>query len=87
MVKELKYLFYIFIISLFIYFSLKYYLSDDHKKKSFRLLKLNNEKVYNYSKNLILLGNNTNNIVKYVEKTFDENKKNYNFWKLINNND
>ena len=57
------------------------------KKKSFRLLKLNNEKVYNYSKNLILLGNNTNNIVKYVEKTFDENKKNYNFWKLINNND
>ena len=87
MVKELKYLLYIFIISLFIYFSLKYYLSDDHKKKSFRLLKLNNEKVYNYSKNLILLGNNTNNIVKYVEKTFDENKKNYNFWKLINNND
>ena len=87
MVKELKYLLYIFIISLFIYFSLKYYLSDDYKKKSFRLLKLNNEKVYNYSKNLILLGNNTNNIVKYVEKTFDENKKNYNFWKLINNND
>ena len=85
MVKELKYLFYIFIISLFIYFSLKYYLSDDDKKKSFRLLKLNNEKVYNYSKNLILLSNNTNNIVKYVEKTFDENKKNYNFWKLINN--
>jgi hypothetical protein len=85
MVKELKYLFYIFIISLFIYFSLKYYLSDDYKKKSFRLLKLNNEKVYNYSKNLILLSNNTNNIVKYVEKTFDENKKNYNFWKLINN--
>ena len=85
MVKELKYLFYIFIISLFIYFSLKYYLSDDYKKKSFRLLKLNNEKVYNYSKNLILLSNNTNNIDKYVEKTFDENKKNYNFWKLINN--
>jgi len=87
MVKELKYLLYIFIISLFIYFSLKYYLSDNHKKKSYRLLKLNNEKIYNYSKNLILLGNNTNNIVKYVEKTFDENKKNYNFWKLINNND
>ena len=85
MVKELKYLLYIFIISLFIYFSLKYYLSDEYKKKSFRLLKLNNEKVYNYSKNLILLSNNTNNIVKYVEKTFDENKKNYNFWKLINN--
>ena len=87
MVKELKYLLYIFIISLFIYFSLKYYLSDEYKKKSFRLLKLNNEKVYNYSKNLILLSNNTNNIVKYVEKTFDENKKNYNFWKLINNNE
>ena len=29
--------------------------------------------------------NDTKNIVEYVEKTKD--KKDYNFWKLINNND
>ena len=36
---------------------------------------------------LILLKNDTVNIVEYVEKSIDKNKKNYNFWKLINNND
>ena len=26
----------------------------------------------------------TNNVVEYVEKTADKDKKDYNFWKLIN---
>ena len=33
------------------------------------------------------LKNDTVNIVEYVEKTINKNKKNYNFWKLINNNE
>ena len=40
-----------------------------------------------YSKELILLENDTNNIVKYIEKNINKNKKDYNFWKLINNNE
>ena len=36
---------------------------------------------------IILLKSDTINIVEYVEKTIDKNKKNYNFWKLINNNE
>ena len=48
---------------------------------------VNNEKIYDYSKNLILLKSDTKNIVKYVEKTIDNNKKNYNFWKLIDLNE
>ena len=40
-----------------------------------------------YSENVILLENDTINIVEYVEKTINKNKKNYNFWKLINNNE
>ena len=39
----------------------------------------------NYSRNLILLNSDTVDIVEYVEKSIDKNKKNYNFWKLINN--
>jgi hypothetical protein len=87
MLKELKYLFYLFTIFLFFFISLKYYFSDDNKKNSYRSTELINEKILNYSKDLILLNNDTINIVEYVEKTIDKNKKNYNFWKLINKND
>ena len=87
MLKELKYLFFLFIISVFLFFSLKYYFSENNKKNSYRSLKLVDEKISSYSKNLILLKSDTINIVEYVEKTIDKNKKNYNFWKLINNDE
>ena len=87
MLKELKYLFYLLVIFLFSLLSLKYYFSDNNKKNSYRSLKLVDKKIYNYSQNLILLKNDTVNIVEYVEKTINKNKKNYNFWKLINNNE
>jgi len=35
--------------------------------------------------NLIILKSDTVDIVEYVEKTIDKNKKNYKFWELINN--
>ena len=87
MIKELKYLFFIITIFLFILLTLKYYFSDQNKKKSYRYLNQNSKKVEDYSMKLILLKNDTNNIVEYVEKTIDKNKKNYNFWKLIYNNE
>ena len=87
MLKELKYLLYLFVISLFFFLSLKYYFSDDNKKNSFRSYKSVNKKIVNYSQNIILLKNDTIDIVEYVEKTIDKNKKNYNFWELINNNE
>ena len=87
MIKELKYLLFLFVITLFFFLSLKYYFSDDNKKKSYRSLKFVDEKIFNYSKNIILLKSDTVNIVEYVEKTIDKNKKNYNFWKLINNDE
>jgi hypothetical protein len=87
MLKELKYLLYLFVIILFFFISLRYYFSDDNKKNSYRSFKQVDEKIINYSQNIILLKSDTNNIVEYVEKTIDKNKKNYNFWKLINNNE
>ena len=87
MLKELKYLFFLSIILLFSFLSLRYYFSDINKKNSYRSLKLVDQKIYNYSQNLILLKNDTTDIVEYVEKTINKNKKNYNFWKLINNNE
>ena len=87
MLKELKYLLYLFVIILFCFLSLKYYFSDDNKKNSYRSYKQVGEKITNYSQNIILLKSDTIDIVEYVEKTIDKNKKNYNFWKLINNNE
>ena len=87
MIKELKYLLYLLVIILFFFLSLKYYFSDDNKKNSYRSYKQVGEKITKYSQNLILLKSDTINIVEYVEKTIDKNKKNYNFWKLINNNE
>jgi hypothetical protein len=87
MLKELKYLLFLLAISLFFFLSLKYYFSDDNKKNSYRSLKQVNKKILRYSQGIILLKNDTNNIVEYVEKTIDKNKKNYNFWKLINDNE
>ena len=87
MIKELKYLFYIIIITLILFFTLKFYFSDANKKKSYRSLKNNNKKIINYSQRLILLKNDTDNVIEYVEKYEDTNKKSYKFWKLITNND
>ena len=84
MIKELKYLFFILIISLFFFLSLKFYFSEVNQKNSYRSFKNINEKIINYSSNLVLLKNNTSDAVEYVEKTINKNKKNYNFWKLIN---
>ena len=85
MLKELKYLLYLFVILLFFFLSIRYYFSDNNKKKSYRSYKQVNEKIAIYSQNILLLKSDTVNIVEYVEKTIDKNKKNYNFWKLINN--
>ena len=87
MLKELKYFLYLFVIILFFFLSLKYYFSDSNKKNSYRSYKLIEEKTTKYSENIILLKSDTVDIVEYVEKNIDKNKKNYNFWKLINNNE
>ena len=85
MIKELKYVFYIIIIFFFTFFISRYYFSDGYKKKSYRSSILIDEKINSFSKNLILLENNTNNIIEYGEYEKDENKKKYHFWKLLKN--
>ena len=87
MIKELKYFLFIFVITLIFFLSLKYYFSDDNKRNYYRSYKQMDKKIIKYAQNLTLLKNDTSDIVEYVEKTIDRNKKNYNFWKLINDNE
>ena len=87
MLKELKYLLFLIVIVLFFFLSFKYYFSNENKKNSYRSLKNIEDKTENYSRNLILLNSDTDNTVEYVKKNKDKNKKNYNFWKLINDDE
>tara|TARA_B100000780_G_scaffold70128_1_gene46736 strand:- start:286 stop:549 length:264 start_codon:yes stop_codon:yes gene_type:complete len=87
MLKELKYLLYMFVIILFILLSLKYYFSNDNKKNSYRSYKEIDKKINLYTQNIVILKSDTSDVVEYVEKTINKNKKNYNFWKLINKNE
>tara|TARA_B100001540_G_C15705562_1_gene595965 strand:- start:827 stop:1087 length:261 start_codon:yes stop_codon:yes gene_type:complete len=85
MLKEIKYLIFITIIGLFIFFTGRYYFSDDHKKKSYRSYKDNKEKILIYSKNLPILKSDTNNVIEYIKQTNNKKKKKFNFWKLLDN--
>ena len=87
MLKEIKYLIFLLIISLFIFFTVKYYFSDNNKKKSYRAFNDIDEKIEIYSHKLPVLENDTKNIIEYVEQTNIKKKKKFNFWKLLEKND
>jgi transcriptional antiterminator len=85
MLKEVKYLFFIIVIIIFIYFTGTYYFSDENIKNSYRSLKNNDQKIKIFSKNLPVLENDTQDIIEYVDQTNKKKKKKFNFWKLLEN--
>ena len=87
MIRELKYFLYAITIIVFISFILSYYFSDENKKNSYRSIKVYDSKILKYSKTIQVLESDTENIVEYVENTFNKDKKKYKFWELIIDND
>ena len=85
MLKEIKYLIFIVIITLFIFFTGKYYFSDENIKKSYRSYKNINEKIKIYSKEVPILENDTKDVMEYVKQTKEKKKKKFNCWKLLEN--
>jgi SMC interacting uncharacterized protein involved in chromosome segregation len=85
MLKEIKYLIFIVIIALFLFFTGKYYFSNENIKNSYRSYKNIDQKIKDYSKNLPLLKSDTENIIEYVKQTDKKKKKKFNFWKLLEN--
>ena len=85
MLKELKYLIFIVIIFLFIFFTGKYYFSDANIKKSYRSNKQIDEKIKIYLSKLPILENDTKDIIEYVKQTNKKKRKKFNFWKLLEN--
>tara|TARA_Y100000590_G_scaffold6666_1_gene8649 strand:+ start:897 stop:1160 length:264 start_codon:yes stop_codon:yes gene_type:complete len=87
MFKEIKYLIFILIICLFIFFISKYYFSDTNKKNSYRSLNNINEKINTYAEKLPILEDDTKNIIEYIEQSNNKKKKKFNFWKLLETNE
>ena len=85
MLKEMKYLIFIIVISVFIFFTGRYYFSDENLKNSYRSYKNNDEKIKQYSETLPILENDTQDIIEYVKQTNKDKKKKFNFWKLLEN--
>ena len=87
MIKELKYLFFIIVIFFFILFTVRYYFSDENYKNSYRSTSLIDKKIKETEKDLILLKNNTENIIEFVEYKNNKKTKKYTFWKLLYNDE
>ena len=85
MLKEIKNLIFIVIIFLFLFFTGKYYFSDDNIKKSYRYYNNIDKRIKIFSKDLPILENNTNDVIEYVGQTNLKKKKKFNFWKLLDN--
>ena len=83
MIKELKYVAYLFVIFFFIFFTLKYYFSDENKKNSYRSIQSIDKKNDVFVTKLSVLESDTENIIEYVENNMNQNKKTYHFWKLL----
>ena len=87
MLKEIKYLIFIFIICISLFFTIRYYFSDTNKKNSYRSLMSIDEQIYKYSEKLPFLEDDTINIIEYVEQSNTKKKKKFNFWKLLDFNE
>ena len=85
MLKEIKYFTFFFIIFLFIFFSIRFYTSDENIKKTFRNLNNINNDLSTNNQNLPLVSNDTEDIIKYLNNDENSNKKKYSFWNLLKN--
>ena len=87
MLKEIKYLIFVFIICIFLFLTGKYYFSDSNKKNSYRSLNTIDEKIIIFTEKLPVLEDDTKNIIEYVEQSKSKKKKKFNFWKLLDSNE
>ena len=87
MIKEFKYLFFLLVIFFFIFFTVRFYFSDENVKRSYRSILLLDQKINEAEDSLKLLKNDTDDIIEFVEYKNNNKTKKYSFWKLLYNDD
>ena len=84
MLKEVKYVVYLFTIFFSIFFVIKFYFSESNIKRSNKVIFQYQNELDKRFNNLTIIKNDTNGIIEY-QKEIEEfkNKKQRKFWDLI----
>ena len=86
MIKEIKYLFFIIVIFLSLFLILRFYFSETNIKKSYRVLNEIDQNTNIDKNNLIILNNDTDNIIDYVNQKIEGKDDKFKFWELFKKN-
>jgi len=88
MLKEVKYVFYLLAIFFFIFFVIKFYLSENNIKRSNKIIFQYQNELDKKFNNLPIIKNDTNDIIEYTnEIEIFKNKKQRKFWELLKTNE
>ena len=88
MLKEVKYVFYLLAIFFFIFFVIKFYLSENNIKRSNKIIFQYQNELDKKFNNLPIIKNDTNDIIEYTnEIEVFKNKKQRKFWDLFKTNE
>ena len=69
MIKELKYLLFLLVIFFFIFFTVRFYFSDENLKNSYRSISKLEENLKETEDDLVLLTNDTDDVIEFVWPT------------------
>ena len=84
MIKEIRYLFYLVVLSIFIFLVINYYFSDYYEKKSNRSISNFLDNFNSKNIDLPLIKSDTKNIIEYkINSDQMINTKQRKFWDLI----
>ena len=88
MLKEVKYAVYLFTIFFFIFFVIKFYISENNIKRTNRIILQYQNKLDKKFNNLPIIKNDTNDIIEYTDEIEKfKNKKQRKFWDLLKTNE
>ena len=88
MLKEVRYVVYLFTIFFFIFFVIKFYISENNIKRSNKIIFQYQNELDKKFNNLPIIKNDTNDIIEYTnEIEIFKNKKQRKFWKLLKTNE
>ena len=84
MLKEVKYAFYLLTIFFFIFFVIKFYLSENNIKRSNKIILQYQNELDNKFINLPIIKDDTSDIIEYTNEIEEfKNKKQRKFWDLL----
>ena len=88
MLKEIKYVVYLFTIFFFIFFVIKFYISENNIKRSNKVILQYQNELDKKFNNLPIIKDDTNNIIEYTNEIEEfKNKKQRKFWDLLKTNE